>query len=111
MHCKKCLTIFLILLPAKLVTEYKVVSGLGSSFSWLFNILASGGEVSRTRSVEELQMSSPSSPQSDSHVTSSIKTSNKNTDSKVDWKGFQEAVSVIRMMIILQLIKRSEYFE
>ena len=56
-------------------------------------------------------MSSPSSPQTDSNVTSSVKTSNKNTDSKVDWEGFQEAVSVIRMIIILQLIKRSEYFE
>ena len=29
----------------------------------------------------------------------------------VDWKGFQEAVSVIRMIVILQLIKRCEYFE
>lgn len=58
------------------------------------DVETSGGEVSRTRSVEELQMSSPSSPQSDSHVTSSIKTSNKNTNSKVDWKGFQEAVKV-----------------
>lgn len=56
-------------------------------------------------------MSSPSSPQTDSNVTTSVKASNKNTDSKVDWKGFQEAVSVIRIIIILQLIKRSEYFE
>ena len=50
--------------------------------------------MSRTRSVEELLSSSPEpSGTTPTPDTQRARVPSKGTDSKVDWKGFQEAVS------------------